>query len=72
SRSAGQVQRVTRVEHHLPVGFPAARRVLRRVPAEGHLGAVIAAHPDLQLRSATGRAPRGAVDIANPAPAKTV
>ncbi|MFF8607454.1 glycoside hydrolase family 20 protein [Streptomyces sp. NPDC015346] len=46
--------------------------VIPEIDSPGHLGAVIAAHPDLQLRSATGRAPRGAVDIANPASAKIV
>ncbi|MBT2441285.1 family 20 glycosylhydrolase [Streptomyces sp. ISL-36] len=46
--------------------------VIPEIDSPGHLGAVIAAHPDLQLRSASGRAPRGAVDIANPASAKIV
>jgi hexosaminidase len=38
----------------------------------GHLGAVIAAHPDLQLRNARGVAARGAVDISKPAAAHLV
>ncbi|MFI8518366.1 glycoside hydrolase family 20 protein [Streptomyces sp. NPDC085481] len=46
--------------------------VVPEIDSPGHLGAVIAAHPDLQLTSATGRKPRGAVDISNPASAKIV
>ncbi|MBD0710939.1 MULTISPECIES: beta-N-acetylhexosaminidase [unclassified Streptomyces] len=46
--------------------------VVPEIDSPGHLGAVIAAHPGLQLRSVTGRAPRGAVDIANPAAARIV
>ncbi|MBO8194017.1 family 20 glycosylhydrolase [Streptomyces oryzae] len=46
--------------------------VIPEIDSPGHLGAVIKAHPDLQLRSATGRTPRGAVDIGNPAAAKLV
>jgi hexosaminidase len=44
----------------------AAQRHITVVPeidSPGHLGAVIDAHPDLQLRSAAGRTPRGALDI---------
>ncbi|MDO0935805.1 glycoside hydrolase family 20 protein [Streptomyces sp. DG2A-72] len=37
--------------------------VVPEIDSPGHLGAVIAAHPDLQLRSAQGAAPRGAIDI---------
>ncbi|WP_210593892.1 glycoside hydrolase family 20 protein [Streptomyces sp. GESEQ-35] len=37
--------------------------VVPEIDSPGHLGAVIAAHPDLQLRSAQGVAPRGAIDI---------
>lgn len=46
--------------------------VVPEIDSPGHLGAVIGAHPDLQLVSATGRAPRGAVDISKPASAKIV
>ncbi|WP_371258709.1 beta-N-acetylhexosaminidase [Streptomyces sp. CC53] len=38
----------------------------------GHLGAVLAAHPSLQLRTAGGTPVRGAIDIANPASARLV
>ncbi|GAB2723429.1 hypothetical protein GCM10027072_16040 [Streptomyces bullii] len=37
--------------------------VVPEIDSPGHLGAVIAAHPDLQLRSADGTAVRGAIDI---------
>ncbi|MEV8479228.1 glycoside hydrolase family 20 protein [Streptomyces sp. NPDC051173] len=46
--------------------------VVPELDSPGHLGAVINAHPDLQLRDATGTALRGAVDIANPASADIV
>jgi hexosaminidase len=46
--------------------------VVPEIDSPGHLGAVIAAHPDLQLRSASGNAPRGTVDISKPAAAKIV
>ncbi|MFV0134055.1 beta-N-acetylhexosaminidase [Streptomyces sp. HMX87] len=47
----------------------AAERHVEIVPeidSPGHLGAVIAAHPDLQLRNARGAATRGAIDISKP------
>lgn len=53
----------------------AAQRHIAVVPeidSPGHLGAVIAAHPELQLRSAAGSAPQGTVDISEPASAKIV
>ncbi|MDH6586823.1 hexosaminidase [Streptomyces sp. SAI-133] len=53
----------------------AAQRHITVVPeidSPGHLGAVIAAHPELQLRSAAGNAPQGAVDISKPAAAEIV
>ncbi|MFG2603691.1 glycoside hydrolase family 20 protein [Streptomyces sp. NPDC048514] len=46
--------------------------VVPEIDSPGHLGAVIAAHPDLQLRNANGVATRGAVDISKPAAAKIV
>ncbi|MCX3059001.1 beta-N-acetylhexosaminidase [Streptomyces beihaiensis] len=46
--------------------------VVPEIDSPGHLGAVIAAHPDLQLRDASGTAQRGAVDISKPAAAKIV
>ncbi|MGW2384475.1 beta-N-acetylhexosaminidase [Streptomyces lincolnensis] len=53
----------------------AAQRHITVVPeidSPGHLGAVIDAHPELQLRSAAGLAPRGAIDISEPASAEIV
>jgi hexosaminidase len=46
--------------------------VIPEIDSPGHLGAVLDAHPDLQLRSVTGQAPRGAIDISNPDAAKLV
>ncbi|MCH0539366.1 family 20 glycosylhydrolase [Streptomyces sp. MUM 203J] len=46
--------------------------VIPEIDSPGHLGAVLAAHPALRLRSAAGTMPRGAIDIANPASARLV
>ncbi|WP_307537247.1 glycoside hydrolase family 20 protein [Streptomyces sp. V3I8] len=46
--------------------------VVPEIDSPGHLGAVIAAHPDLQLRNTRGAATRGALDISKPAAAKIV
>ncbi|QHA09842.1 family 20 glycosylhydrolase [Streptomyces broussonetiae] len=46
--------------------------VVPEIDSPGHLGAVIAAHPDLQLRNADGVATKGAVDISKPGSAKIV
>ncbi|MEU1202977.1 glycoside hydrolase family 20 protein [Streptomyces sp. NPDC005813] len=46
--------------------------VVPEIDSPGHLGAVIAAHPDLQLRNVSGVATRGAVDISDPAAANLV
>ncbi|WP_411104309.1 family 20 glycosylhydrolase [Streptomyces sp. cmx-4-9] len=46
--------------------------VVPEIDSPGHLGAVLRAHPGLQLRDAQGKAVRGAVDISNPASAKLV
>ncbi|MFF1397033.1 glycoside hydrolase family 20 protein [Streptomyces sp. NPDC058287] len=46
--------------------------VIPEIDSPGHLGAVIQAHPDLQLRNTAGVATRGAVDISNPGSAKIV
>ncbi|AYG80914.1 Beta-hexosaminidase [Streptomyces hundungensis] len=40
--------------------------VVPEIDSPGHLGAVIAAHPDLQLRDKDGKAVQGTIDIANP------
>ncbi|MFJ2904469.1 glycoside hydrolase family 20 protein [Streptomyces sp. NPDC087212] len=46
--------------------------VVPEIDSPGHLGAVITAHPDLQLRNAQGVATKGAVDISKPAAAALV
>ncbi|MFJ8540817.1 glycoside hydrolase family 20 protein [Streptomyces sp. NPDC093586] len=46
--------------------------VVPEIDSPGHLGAVIAAHPDLQLRNARGTATRGAIDISKPQAAEIV
>ncbi|WP_320778618.1 glycoside hydrolase family 20 protein [Streptomyces sp. CRN 30] len=46
--------------------------VVPEIDSPGHLGAVIAAHPELQLRDAQGKALSGAVDIAQPAAGELV
>ncbi|WP_432085627.1 beta-N-acetylhexosaminidase [Streptomyces sp. bgisy095] len=67
-------QHLTKAEVRRILALAAERHVtvVPEIDSPGHLGAVIAAHPDLQLRSAAGRTPRGAVDIANPDSAKIV
>lgn len=56
------------------VDLAAARHitVVPEIDSPGHLGAVIAAHPDLQLRNVNGAATRGAIDISKAASAKIV
>ncbi|MEU6553967.1 glycoside hydrolase family 20 protein [Streptomyces sp. NPDC046915] len=46
--------------------------VVPEIDSPGHLGAVIAAHPDLQLRNAQGVPTRGAVDISKDSAAAVV
>ncbi|MFE9447188.1 glycoside hydrolase family 20 protein [Streptomyces sp. NPDC006739] len=46
--------------------------VVPEIDSPGHLGAVLAAHPELRLRDARGAATRGAVDISEAAAARTV
>ncbi|MFF4017558.1 glycoside hydrolase family 20 protein [Streptomyces sp. NPDC001843] len=46
--------------------------VVPEIDSPGHLGAVIAAHPDLQLRNAQGVPTRGAVDISKDSAATIV
>jgi hexosaminidase len=46
--------------------------VVPEIDSPGHLGAVLAAHPDLQLRNAQGVATRGAIDISKPQAASIV
>ncbi|WP_330338200.1 beta-N-acetylhexosaminidase [Streptomyces sp. NBC_00557] len=46
--------------------------VVPELDSPGHLGAVLAAHPDLRLRNAGGVVTKGAIDISKPASAKLV
>ena len=46
--------------------------VVPEIDSPGHLGAVLAAHPDLQLRNVSGIATRGAIDISKDASAAIV
>ncbi|MEU5089625.1 glycoside hydrolase family 20 protein [Streptomyces sp. NPDC021356] len=46
--------------------------VVPEIDSPGHLGAVIAAHPDLQLRDARGVATKGAIDISKDGSARIV
>ncbi|MFI2375176.1 glycoside hydrolase family 20 protein [Streptomyces sp. NPDC018964] len=46
--------------------------VVPEIDSPGHLGAVLAAHPDLQLRDVNGGAVRGAIDISKPGSAEIV
>ncbi|MFD9881202.1 glycoside hydrolase family 20 protein [Streptomyces alboflavus] len=64
--SKAQVRRIVDLaaERHITV--------VPEIDSPGHLGAVIAAHPDLQLRDSRGVATRGAVDIAKPKAAEIV
>ncbi|GHJ35155.1 glycoside hydrolase family 20 protein [Streptomyces sp. TS71-3] len=64
--SKAQVQRL--------VALASARHIsiVPEIDSPGHLGAVIGAHPELQLHGAGGRAPAGTVDIANPAAGRIV
>ncbi|MCQ8769319.1 beta-N-acetylhexosaminidase [Streptomyces telluris] len=67
-------QRLTKAEVRRIVALAESLHitVIPEIDSPGHLGAVIAAHPTLQLRDATGKAARGAVDIANPDAARIV
>ncbi|MGW1118255.1 beta-N-acetylhexosaminidase [Streptomyces tanashiensis] len=67
-------QHLTKAEVRRILALAASRHitVVPEIDSPGHLGAVIAAHPDLQLVSASGRTPRGAVDISDPDAARIV
>ncbi|MFE7167418.1 family 20 glycosylhydrolase [Streptomyces sp. NPDC057616] len=67
-------QHLTKAEVKKIVDLAASRHitVVPEIDSPGHLGAVIAAHPDLQLRNTRGVAARGALDISKPAAAKIV
>ncbi|MET9606885.1 glycoside hydrolase family 20 protein [Streptomyces sp. NPDC006512] len=59
-----EVRRITALAARLHIA------VVPEIDSPGHLGAVLRAHPGLQLRDVQGRAVKGAVDISDPAAAK--
>ncbi|WP_432058711.1 beta-N-acetylhexosaminidase [Streptomyces sp. bgisy022] len=58
-------EHLTKAQVERIVDLAASRHitVVPEIDSPGHLGAVIAAHPDLQLRNVNGAAVRGAIDI---------
>ncbi|MGW0390639.1 family 20 glycosylhydrolase [Streptomyces sp. NPDC003042] len=60
------VRRITALAARLHIA------VVPEIDSPGHLGAVLRAHPGLQLRDVQGRAVKGAVDISDPAAAALV
>ncbi|MFF3341761.1 beta-N-acetylhexosaminidase [Streptomyces flavidovirens] len=67
-------QHLTKAEVRRIVKLAESRHitVIPEIDSPGHLGAVMDAHPELQLRDAQGVPTRGAVDIANPDSARIV
>ncbi|MFF4763573.1 glycoside hydrolase family 20 protein [Streptomyces sp. NPDC001292] len=65
---------LTKAEVKRMVDLAASRHitVVPEIDSPGHLGAVIAAHPEVQLRDAQGVATRGAIDISEPRSAAIV
>ncbi|MFD3920334.1 family 20 glycosylhydrolase [Streptomyces sp. NPDC058595] len=61
-----EVQRIVALAGRLHID------VIPEIDSPGHLGAVMAPHPGLQLRDVNGRPTRGAIDISQPAAAKIV
>ncbi|MEV8530606.1 glycoside hydrolase family 20 protein [Streptomyces sp. NPDC051211] len=64
--SKAEVRRIVALAESLHIA------VVPEIDSPGHLGAVLRAHPQLQLRDVNGRAVQGAVDISNPAAARLV
>ncbi|NUT24705.1 MAG: family 20 glycosylhydrolase [Streptomyces sp.] len=67
-------QHLSKAQVRKIVQLAAARHitVVPEIDSPGHLGAVIAAHPDLQLRNVSGVATRGAIDISKGESARIV
>ncbi|MGP4044962.1 beta-N-acetylhexosaminidase [Streptomyces sp. 2A115] len=67
-------ERLTKAQVRRILHLAASRHitVVPEIDSPGHLGAVIAAHPELQLRNTQGVATRGAIDISKPAAADIV
>lgn len=64
--SKAEVRRIVRLARRLHI------TVIPELDSPGHLGAVLRAHPGLQLRNAAGTAITGAVDISDPGAARIV
>ncbi|RKN46882.1 family 20 glycosylhydrolase [Streptomyces hoynatensis] len=60
------------VRHLLSVADSLHITVIPEIDSPGHLGAVLAAHPDLQLHRADGSVTEGAIDISKPAAGRLV
>ena len=67
-------QHLSKAEVRRILALAASRHitVVPEIDSPGHLGAVLDAHPDLQLRNAQGVVSRGSLDISKPASAKIV
>ncbi|MFC4499716.1 MULTISPECIES: beta-N-acetylhexosaminidase [Streptomyces] len=65
-------QHLTKAQVKRIVDLAASRHitVVPEIDSPGHLGAVLAAHPELQLRNVNGVATRGAIDISKTASAQ--
>ncbi|MGW8061852.1 beta-N-acetylhexosaminidase [Streptomyces ziwulingensis] len=65
---------LTKAEMKEIIDLAASRHltVVPEIDSPGHLGAVLAAHPDLQLRNTQGTPTRGAIDISKPEAAEIV
>ncbi|MER5429670.1 glycoside hydrolase family 20 protein [Streptomyces sp. NPDC002588] len=65
-------QHLTKAQVKQIVDLAASRHitVVPEIDSPGHLGAVLAAHPELQLRNVNGVATRGAIDISKDASGK--
>lgn len=61
-----QVRHIVALAHRLHI------EVVPEIDSPGHLGAVLRAHPDLQLRNVSGVASTGSLDISKPGAAKLV
>ncbi|MGW4044731.1 beta-N-acetylhexosaminidase [Streptomyces sp. NPDC004721] len=68
------VDHLTKAQVKRMVDLAASRHitVVPEIDSPGHLGAVTAAHPELQLRNAQGVTTRGAIDISEPRSAAIV
>ncbi|MFF4162262.1 family 20 glycosylhydrolase [Streptomyces sp. NPDC001741] len=64
--SKDEVRRIVKLAQSLHI------TVVGEIDSPGHLGAVLRAHPDLQLRNTQGVARQGAIDISKSASAKIV